>query len=68
VIHDTIAQEHVQSAIPIPTKLNAAALPTAHGAYTSKIEDKKTEKHGRTRPCSLTELIAQGFQLIKWNG
>ncbi|KAJ7310669.1 hypothetical protein DFH08DRAFT_718672, partial [Mycena albidolilacea] len=61
-------QEHVQSAIPISTKINAAALPTAHGAYAGKIEDKKTEKRGRTRPRSLTELIARGFQLIKWNG
>ncbi|KAJ7790911.1 hypothetical protein B0H14DRAFT_3501152 [Mycena olivaceomarginata] len=64
----SIAQEHVQSAIPIPTKLNAATLPTAHGTYAGKIEDKKTEKCGRTVPRSLTELIARGFQLIKWNG
>jgi hypothetical protein len=43
-------------------------LPTAHGAYAGKIEDKKTEKRGSKTPRSLTELIATGFQLIKWNG
>jgi hypothetical protein len=29
---------------------------------------QKTEKHGSKTPRSLTELIAWGFQLIKWNG
>jgi hypothetical protein len=62
-----ISREHVQSATPIATKLDAATLPTARGAYAGKIEAKK-EKHGGKTPRSLTEFIALGFQLIKWNG
>jgi hypothetical protein len=63
-----IAWEHIQSATLIPIKFDAVTLPAAHGAYAGKIEDKKTEKYGRKKPRSLTELIAMGFQLIKWNG
>jgi hypothetical protein len=62
-----IAREHIQSAIPITTTFDAATLPTTHGAYAGKIKDKK-EKYGGKKPPSLTELIALGFQLIKWNG
>ncbi|KAJ7805372.1 hypothetical protein B0H14DRAFT_2190781, partial [Mycena olivaceomarginata] len=51
----------------IPTNLDAATLPTTHGAYAGKVEDKK-EKYGGKRPHSLTKLIAMGFQLIRWNG
>jgi hypothetical protein len=48
--------------------LDTAALPTAHGAYAAKAEGKKTEKYGSKKPCTLTELIAMGFRLVKWNG
>ncbi|KAJ7838326.1 hypothetical protein B0H14DRAFT_2361731 [Mycena olivaceomarginata] len=44
-----------------------ATLPTAHGAYPAKVENK-SEKHGAGRWCSLAELIAVGFQLIPWDG
>jgi hypothetical protein len=40
----------------------------AHGAYAGRVEDKKAEKYGSKKPRSLTELIARGFQLIKWKG
>ncbi|KAJ7791778.1 hypothetical protein B0H14DRAFT_2202101, partial [Mycena olivaceomarginata] len=57
----------VQAAEPIPTRFDASTLPTAHGAYSGKVEGK-TEKYGSKKPRSLTELIAMGFQLVKWNG
>jgi hypothetical protein len=63
-----VARVHIQSADPIPTQFDAATLPTAHSAYAGRVEDKKAEKYGSKKPRSLTELIAMGFQLIKWNG
>jgi hypothetical protein len=62
-----VARDDVQTAEPIPTRFDASTLPTAHGAYAGKVEGK-TEKYGSKKPCSLTELIAMGFQLVKWNG
>ncbi|KAJ7862608.1 hypothetical protein B0H14DRAFT_3863084 [Mycena olivaceomarginata] len=59
-----VARVHIQSADPIPTQFDAATLPTAHGAYAGRVEDKKAEKYGSKKPRSLTELIARGFQLI----
>jgi hypothetical protein len=47
--------------------LDDSTLPTVHGAYAGKVEDK-AEKYEGKKHCSLTELIAKGFQLIKWNG
>jgi hypothetical protein len=42
-------------------------LPTAHSAYAAKVENK-SEKHGAKQRRSLAELIAVGFQLIRWDG
>ncbi|KAJ7855766.1 hypothetical protein B0H14DRAFT_2579227 [Mycena olivaceomarginata] len=59
---------HVQPAPPLHLPcFNAAALPTAHGAYAAKVEDKD-EKRGAKQRRSLAELIAVGFQLIRWDG
>ncbi|KAJ7674277.1 hypothetical protein B0H14DRAFT_3537466 [Mycena olivaceomarginata] len=53
--------EHVQPAPPLHLPcFNAATLPTAHGAYAAKVEDK-TEKRGAKQRRSLAELIAVGF-------
>ncbi|KAJ7791276.1 hypothetical protein B0H14DRAFT_3500617 [Mycena olivaceomarginata] len=46
---------------------DAAALPTAHGAYAAKVEDRAEKRGGKQRR-SLAELIGVGFQLIPWNG
>jgi hypothetical protein len=46
---------------------DAATLPTAHGAYAAKVEDRD-EKRGSKQRRSLAELIGVGFQLIPWNG
>jgi hypothetical protein len=46
---------------------NASTLPTARGAYAAKVEDK-AEKYGGKKRRSLAELIALGFQLVRWNG
>jgi hypothetical protein len=62
-----VARDYIQTAEPIPTRFDASTLPTAHGAYAGKVEGK-TEKYGSKKPRSLTELIAMGFQLVKWNG
>ncbi|KAJ6538072.1 hypothetical protein B0H19DRAFT_1079147 [Mycena capillaripes] len=61
-------RDYVRPAEPIQTGLDATNLPTAHGAYTAKSEGKKPEKYGSKKPCALAELIALGFQLVKWNG
>jgi hypothetical protein len=63
----TVAQ-HVKPATPlyIPS-LDAVMLPATHGAYTSKVEDKD-EKYGAKKRRSLAELIALGFQLVRWDG
>jgi hypothetical protein len=44
-----------------------AALPTAHGVYAAKVEDRAEKRGGKQRR-SLAELIGLGFQLIPWNG
>ncbi|KAJ7843955.1 hypothetical protein B0H13DRAFT_2412152 [Mycena leptocephala] len=61
-------RDHVLPARPIQTALDATTLPVAHGAYAAKNEAKKTEKFGSKKPRTLTELLAKGFHLVKWNG
>jgi hypothetical protein len=60
--------EHVKPALPlhIPS-LDAITLPATHGAYAGKVKDKD-EKHDAKKRRSLTELIALGFQLVRWDG
>jgi hypothetical protein len=60
--------DHIQSAEPLlAPSFDTATLPTAHGAYAAKVETK-SEKHGAKQRRSLAELIAVGFQLIRWDG
>ncbi|KAJ7680001.1 hypothetical protein B0H14DRAFT_3535987 [Mycena olivaceomarginata] len=61
-------RKYVAPAQPLhlPT-FDAAAMPTAHGAYAAKVEDR-AEKRGSKQRRSLAELIGLGFQLIPWNG
>ncbi|KAF8214562.1 hypothetical protein K438DRAFT_1955612 [Mycena galopus ATCC 62051] len=61
------AHAHVAPATPIATYLATSALPTALGAYATKVEDK-TVRRGSKAPCSLTNLLGLGFQLIQWDG
>jgi ABC-type Fe3+/spermidine/putrescine transport system ATPase subunit len=61
-----IARNYVQNAKLILMQLDASTLPTAHRAHTGKVEDK-AEKYRGKKCCSLTKLIAKGFQLVKWN-
>jgi hypothetical protein len=52
----------------IPSALDASYLPAAHGSYSAKTEDRKYEKYGSKKRRSLTELLALGFSLVKWDG
>jgi hypothetical protein len=61
-------RDYVTPAKPIHHSFDATTLPAAHGGYAGKTEDKKSEKWGSKKPRSVTELIARGFCLIKWNG
>ncbi|KAJ7816822.1 hypothetical protein B0H13DRAFT_2217964 [Mycena leptocephala] len=61
-------RDHILPAHPIHTGLDTTALPAAHGAYAAKAEAKKTEKYGSKKPRTLTELLAKGFHLVRWNG
>ncbi|KAJ7020576.1 hypothetical protein C8F04DRAFT_1274881 [Mycena alexandri] len=49
----------------IPTSLATEELPAAHGGYAAKA---KCDHYGAKKRRTLTELIAVGFQLIKWDG
>lgn len=64
----SVSLPHVASSTPIPTQLDAVDLPSAHGAYAGRLEDKKTEKVGAKKARSLTELIAKGFRILHWDG
>ncbi|KAJ7179980.1 hypothetical protein C8R43DRAFT_1117322 [Mycena crocata] len=48
----------------IPTTLDAADLPTAHGAYAAK----KGDTHGSKKRRTLAEVLAMGFRLVPWDG
>ncbi|KAJ7829965.1 hypothetical protein B0H14DRAFT_2593601 [Mycena olivaceomarginata] len=65
---ESTIREHVRPAEPVtaPT-FDAAGLPTAQGAYAAKVEGKD-EKYRSKKRRSITELVALGFQLIRWNG
>ncbi|KAJ6571907.1 hypothetical protein B0H19DRAFT_1064923 [Mycena capillaripes] len=58
--------DYICPAQPTQTAFDAGTLPSTQGAYVAKTEPKM-EKYGSKVPRSLTELIAHGFQLIKWN-
>lgn len=58
--------EHVQISSPIHTKLKTEELPTKHGAYGSLPLREPTSS--TQRAYSLKELIANGFNVIEWDG
>ncbi|KAJ7768413.1 hypothetical protein B0H16DRAFT_1308066, partial [Mycena metata] len=60
-------QAHVRPEHAIPTSLNAEELPAVHGGY-SAIPENKHAKYGAKKHRTLQELIAVGFQLIRWDG
>ncbi|KAJ7773776.1 hypothetical protein B0H14DRAFT_3508724 [Mycena olivaceomarginata] len=65
---DSAIRDHIQPAEPVAAPaFDATGLPTAQGTYAAKVENKK-EKCGSKKRRTLTELIALGFQLIRWNG
>ncbi|KAJ7807197.1 hypothetical protein B0H14DRAFT_3882094 [Mycena olivaceomarginata] len=65
---DSAIRDHVLPAEPVAAPaFDATNLPAAQGAYAAKVENKK-EKYGSKKRRTLTELIALGFQLIRWNG
>ncbi|KAF7369749.1 hypothetical protein MVEN_00306700 [Mycena venus] len=58
-------REHVHADRAIPTQLDAAELPAAHGAYAAKVEQGTW---GSKKRRTLPELIGLGFRLIEWDG
>lgn len=58
---------YVHAGEELPTTLDTADLPTAHGAYTAKPADDQ-EKYGHKKRRSLAELQGLGFRLVRWNG
>jgi hypothetical protein len=66
--NESTIRDHVHPAEPVATPaFDAASLPGTRGAYAGKVESKN-EKYGSKKRRTLTELIALGFQLIRWNG
>ncbi|KAJ7702802.1 hypothetical protein B0H17DRAFT_1327163 [Mycena rosella] len=63
----TLRKQLALSSKPIPSELDTTTLPTAHGAYSAKPEDKKERRGGNKRRL-LIELVALGFRVVKWNG
>ncbi|KAJ7033781.1 hypothetical protein C8F04DRAFT_1260512 [Mycena alexandri] len=58
---------HVNAAVPLTTAFDTSTLPSTHGAYAAKVEDK-AEKHGSKVRRSLANLLGLGFDLIRWDG
>jgi hypothetical protein len=56
----------VTTAVPLPA-FNTTTLPVAAGAYGAKVE-YASEKYGGKKRRTLAELLAVGFQLIRWDG
>jgi hypothetical protein len=60
-------KDHVSDRNAIHSTLDASTLPSTHGAYAAKVEDTRS-KYGSKKRRTLTELIALGFRLVKWDG
>ncbi|KAJ7226561.1 hypothetical protein C8J57DRAFT_1535044 [Mycena rebaudengoi] len=59
-IKQQVSVEH-----PIHMAVDAEALPVAHGAYATRIEN---DTHSCKKWCTLQELIGLGFHLVRWDG
>ncbi|KAJ7192618.1 hypothetical protein GGX14DRAFT_379917 [Mycena pura] len=57
----------VSDGVAIHATLDAFTLPTTHGAYAAKAEDSRS-KYGHKKRRTLSELIALGFRVVKWDG
>jgi hypothetical protein len=63
-VRSRLASQSVPITIP---DFNASTLPAAQGAYGGKTE-QPDETRGKKKRWTVTELIALGLQLIKWDG
>ncbi|KAF8194495.1 hypothetical protein K438DRAFT_1588236 [Mycena galopus ATCC 62051] len=63
--HASTVRAHVHPENTVPTTLHTDSLPAARGGYTAK---PTGNIYGAKKRCSLAELIAVGFQLIRWDG
>ena len=60
-------REYVSPSVPLTAGLVSTTLPAALGAYAAKRQDKK-ELYGSKVRRSLDDVLALGFQLVRWDG
>ncbi|KAF7373333.1 hypothetical protein MSAN_00542900 [Mycena sanguinolenta] len=67
-VKPSVKEAIVSQAVPIPIpKFDASTLPAAHGAYGGKTE-QRDETRAKKKRWNVAELLALGFQLIRWDG